>query len=123
MYKSIVPNFWYFDSGHFRCMILKVMQVVWLASGMGAKSKIEGVCTIMIDELPILNDVVFVADLKSNLINVGKLCDDNLMVMFTKNSCKVLKTVVVVSYVMLGLGIIVICLILILLVMFQKLTL
>lgn len=61
------------------------------AFGDGAQSKIEGVGTIVIDGLPLLNYMLFVADLKENLIKVGQLCDDDLMVMFKKHSCKVLK--------------------------------
>lgn len=46
---------------------------------------------IMVDGLPVLNNVLFVADLKANVIFVGQLCDNDLMVMYTKSTCKVLK--------------------------------
>lgn len=40
---------------------------------------------------PILNYVLFVANLNANLFSVSQFYDDNLMVMLTKNSFQVLK--------------------------------
>lgn len=40
--------------------------------------------------------------MKVNLISVGQLCDNELMVMFTKDNCKV-KMIVAISYVVAGL--------------------
>lgn len=57
----------------------------------GSKSKSKGVGVIVINELFILNDVLFVVDLKANLIGAGRLCDDELMEMYTKSTCKVMK--------------------------------
>ena len=46
--------------------------------------------TLDVDGLPRLKSVRHVEGLKTNLINISQLCDQNLLVKFTKNTCKVL---------------------------------
>lgn len=59
--------------------------------GMMPHSRIAEVVTIEINGLPMLKNVFYV-NLKANLISVGQLCDNELMVMFTKGACKVMKS-------------------------------
>lgn len=46
----------------------------------GVQSKIVVVDMIVIDGIPILNDILFVFDLGTNLIRVGQHCDDEFIV-------------------------------------------
>ena len=39
--------------------------------------------------MPKLDNVLLVNELKLNLISISQLCDDNLLVQFTKESCSV----------------------------------
>lgn len=55
------------------------------------KVKLRILVWIVLDGLIILNDVLFIVDLKTNLISVGQFYDDELIVMFTKSTCKLLK--------------------------------
>ena len=45
--------------------------------------------TLNVERLPRLKSVLHVEGLKANLINISQLCDQNLLVKFTKNTCKV----------------------------------
>lgn len=57
----------------------------------GTQSRIEGMGTIEINGFPMLKIVLFIIDLKANLISIGQFPDEELMVMYTKSKCKVTK--------------------------------
>ena len=48
-----------------------------------------GSCSLKISSMPKLENVLLVDGLKVNLINISKLCDENLFFQFTKESCLV----------------------------------
>ena len=55
----------------------------------GARGRIIAKGNIAKDNLPCLNDVRYVNDLKANLISVSQLCDQGNSVNFSKDSCVV----------------------------------
>ena len=57
--------------------------------GDGVKGRVLGKKTLDVDGLPRLKSVLHVKRLKANLISISQLCDQNLLVKFTKNMCKV----------------------------------
>lgn len=91
-----MQNSWYFDSDYSSDMPNNHSMLTNYRSHVGGlvtfgddgQSKIEGAGTIVINWLPIFNNVLFVGNLKVNLISVGQLCDDKLMVMVTKNTVR-----------------------------------
>jgi hypothetical protein len=54
------------------------------------KGKIIGTCTV--------NNVWLVDGLKHNLVSISQFCDSGYVVMFDKNSCTVLKTLISLWY-------------------------
>ena len=52
------------------------------------KRCVLGKGTLDIDGLSMLKSVLHVEGLKANLICISQLCDRNLFVKFTKNTCK-----------------------------------
>ena len=88
---------WYFDSGCSRHMtgqkgLLKNIETCpsrHVTFGDGVKGKILGVGTLNVDGLPPLGKVLYVQDLKANLISVSQLCDAELYVHFNKTTCNV----------------------------------
>ena len=48
-----------------------------------------GKWTLDVDSLLRLKSVLHIEGLKANLISISQLCDQNLVVKFTKNNCKV----------------------------------
>ena len=57
--------------------------------GAGVSINVLGKGNLRVPSLPKLHNVWLVEDLKSNLISISQLCDQNLFVRFTKNSCLV----------------------------------
>ena len=55
----------------------------------GVKGRVLGKGTLDVDGLPKLKSILHVERLKTNLISISQLCDQNLLVKFTKNMCKV----------------------------------
>ena len=58
--------------------------------GDGAKGSVLGSSSLNILGRPKLRDVLLVEGCKANLINIGQLCDQNLLVKFTKDRCTVI---------------------------------
>ena len=92
--KAIYTNSWYFDSGCSRHMInekdlsrtIKLLLKSMYHLEMERKDVFK---ENNIDGLPRLKNVFHVKRLKANLISISQLCDQNLFVKFTKNTCKV----------------------------------
>ena len=57
--------------------------------GDGTKGRIIAKCNIVKNNLLYLNDVRYVEELKTNLISVSQLCDQDYIVNFSKESCVV----------------------------------
>ena len=55
----------------------------------GMKSWVLGKRTLDVDGLPRLKSVLHIEGLKANLISISQFCDQNLLVKFTENMCKV----------------------------------
>ncbi|XP_051113172.1 uncharacterized protein LOC127239187 [Andrographis paniculata] len=98
--ESTRADRWYFDSGCSRHMtnqkeLLKNYvedrsgDVIF---GDGAKGKISGYGALKKVGIPKLSKVYYVEGLSTNLISISQLCDDDLHVKFTKNSCEVYDT-------------------------------
>ena len=58
--------------------------------GDGVKGRVLGKGTLDVEGLSRLKSVLHVEGLKENLISISQLCDQNLLVKFIKNTCKVL---------------------------------
>ena len=72
---------------------LKGYQIVsegHVSFGDGEKWCVLGKWTLDVDGLLRLKNVFYVEGLKANLIGISQLCDQKLIVKFTKNTCKVL---------------------------------
>ena len=57
--------------------------------GGGTKGRTVGKGNLNLPNFPPLKGVLLVKGLMTNLISISQLCDDNLMVLFSKNSCVV----------------------------------
>ena len=55
--------------------------------GNGEKRKVVGKGTLNVEGLPNLTKVFLVEGLKANLVSISQLCDEGLMVRFTKDEC------------------------------------
>ena len=96
--KAVSTNSWYFDSSCSKHMtgdrnLLKDYQVIiagHVTFGDGVKGHVLGKRTLDVEGLPRLKSVLHVEGLKANLISTSQLCDQNLLMKFIKNTCKVL---------------------------------
>ena len=99
--RAMTTEDWYFDSGCSRHMtgqkgLLKNIETCpsrHVTFGDGVKGKILGVGTLNVDGLPPLDKVLYVQDLKANLISVSQLYDAELYVHFNKTSCPMPPTI------------------------------
>ena len=90
--KTVTTDDWYFDSGCFRHMTgdkrylndYQSMPDGHVSFGNGGKG------TLLADGLPKLKNILHMKGLKENIMSISQLCDKNLNVKFTKDSCKVL---------------------------------
>ncbi|CAL9011744.1 unnamed protein product, partial [Prunus brigantina] len=92
-------NLWYFDSGCSRhmtgdksyfCEFSPLSNLGSVTFGDGSKSKILGKGTICAPGIDKLENVLLVENLKSNLISISQLCDqDTCDVHFTRERCTV----------------------------------
>ena len=57
--------------------------------GDGGKGTVLGRGSLKVPSIPKLENVLLVDGLKVNLISISQLCNDNLFVRFTKESCLV----------------------------------
>ena len=55
--------------------------------GDGAKGKVVGNGQLKYPGLPMLQDVILIEGLTTNLINISQLCDQGLLVNFSKDKC------------------------------------
>ena len=55
----------------------------------GVKGRVLGKGTLDFEGLQRLKNVLYVEGLAANLISISQLCDQNLLVKFTKDTCKV----------------------------------
>ena len=60
--------------------------------GDGGKGTVLGSGSLKIPGMPKLKNVMLINGLKVNLISISQLCDENLLVQFTKESCSVTKS-------------------------------
>ena len=98
--SALESNMWYVDSGCSKHMTGDRSLFIdftpldnggCVTFGDGVKSKIIGKGTISTPGIPKLENVMYVENLKSNLLSVGQICDsDDLNVLFTKKDCIVL---------------------------------
>ena len=58
--------------------------------GDGSKSQIKGKGTISLPRLPNITNVLYVEDLRVNLLSISQICDQDFMVLFSKAKCLVL---------------------------------
>jgi len=88
---------WYFDSGCYRHMtrmhkfLVEVRPYAssYVTFGDRAKRKIVGIGKLVSDGLPRLNNVLLVKGLTANLISISQLCDQGMVVNFSKSECQV----------------------------------
>ena len=95
--KVVSTNSWYFDSDCSKHMtgdknFLKDYQAISLIHVTfrdGVKGRVLRKGTLDVEGLPRLKNVLHVEGLTANLISISQLCDQNLLMKFTKNTCKV----------------------------------
>ena len=95
--KTKVEEKWYFDSGssrHMTCnkefMInLQPCTLESITFDDGGKGTILGSGSLKVPGMPKLENDLLMDGLKVNLISISQLCDDNLFVQFTTESCLV----------------------------------
>jgi hypothetical protein len=89
---------WYFDSGCSKHMTgnenyfeyIYPCDKGYVTFGDDGKGKIRGKGKLIRNNLPNLDNVLFVEGLYSNLISISQLCDQGLEVNFKKRGCKVI---------------------------------
>ena len=89
---------WYLDSGCSRHMIgdkslfksLKEKEDGYVAFGDGSHSQVLGKGTIDIPGFPLLTNVLYIKGLKSNLLSITQICDEDFLVQFSKKGCLIL---------------------------------
>ncbi|KAL5549566.1 hypothetical protein UlMin_004797 [Ulmus minor] len=94
---STTNNIWYFDSGCSRHMTgdknmftsLNDYNGGSVTFGDGKKGKVIGKGNIALPGIPIMNNALYVEDLKANLISISQLCDSGFNVNFAKEGCNV----------------------------------
>lgn len=94
---ALTESRWYFGNGCFRHMTGNSSHLCKVTSHSGSvrfgddqKGKIVGKRTLNVPGLPHLEDVLMVQGLKTNLISISQLCDQNWNVCFNKDQCHVL---------------------------------
>jgi hypothetical protein len=88
---------WYLDSACSRHMIgdktlfkeLKEGRSGNITYGDGSKSKVMGQGTVDIPGVPTPQEVLYVEGLKVNLLSISQLCDNDLVVQFSKEECSI----------------------------------
>ncbi|KAG9444345.1 hypothetical protein H6P81_015685 [Aristolochia fimbriata] len=92
---ATTDGIWYFDSscsrhmtGSAACLIdLTQSDGCQVTFGDGAKGVVLGGGTLAVEGMPSLTGVLLVKGLRANLISISQLCDQNLVVQFTKEGC------------------------------------
>ena len=91
-FKVMDTCLWYLDSGFSRHMtedrsLFKVSEFKKggnVTFGDGSKSQIKGKGTISLPGLPNIANVLYVEGLRVNLLSISQICDQDLMVLFSK---------------------------------------
>ncbi|XP_062103129.1 uncharacterized protein LOC133814150 [Humulus lupulus] len=91
---------WYFDSGCSKHMTgnklllnnYKEGTEGQVTFGDGNKGAILGRGDLVLKNLPVVKDVLYVKGLKANLLSISQLCDDHYTVNFSKSTCLVKST-------------------------------
>ena len=86
---------WYFDSGWSRHMTgmksylvdLKAYATSYVTFGDGAKGRIKGIGKLVRTGSPVLDEVLLVEGLTTNLISISQLCDQGFEMRFSKEEC------------------------------------
>ena len=89
---SLVDQKWYLDSGCSRCMTGNKRELSKLENKNGGNvtfgdnntRKIRGIGEIYIDDDILVKNILFVDGLHHNLISVSQLCDNQMIVEFTR---------------------------------------
>ena len=89
---------WYLDSGCSRHMTgdkslfktLKEKENGFMTFGDGSHSQVLGKGTVDIPGLPLLTDVLYIKELKVNLLSITQICDEDFSVQFSKKGCLIL---------------------------------
>ena len=97
-FKVMDTCLWYLNSGYSRHMILdqslfKVFEpkkVDNVTFGDGSKSHIKGKEIISLPGLPDIANVLYVEGLRVNLLSISQICDQDFMVLFSKEKCLVM---------------------------------
>src|ERR1044072_1267729 len=69
---------------------LKAYDTSYVTFGDGAKGRIRGIGKLVKTGSPSLDDVLLVEGLTANLISISQLCDQGLVVRFSKEECLVI---------------------------------
>ena len=97
-FKVMDMCLWYLDSGCSGHMtgdrsLFKVFESKKggnVTFGDGSKSQIKGKGIISLLGLPDIVNVLYVEDLRVNLLNISQICDQDFMVLFSKGKCLVM---------------------------------
>ena len=97
-FKVIDTCLWYLDSDCLRHMtgdrsLSKVFELKKggnVTFGYGSKSQIKGKGIISLPRLPDIANVLYVEGLKVNLLSISQICDQDFMVLFSKEKCLVM---------------------------------
>ena len=69
---------------------LKEKEDGFVTFGDGSHSQVLGKGTVDIPGLPLLTDVMYIKGLKVNLLSITQICDEDLLVQFSKKGCLIL---------------------------------
>ena len=86
---------WYLDSGYSRHMtgdksLLKSLKEKvgdYVTFGDGSHVQVLGKGTVKILGLPILKNVLYIKELKANLLSITQICDEDFLIQFLKKGC------------------------------------
>lgn len=101
LFRSSTKEDWYFDSGSSKHMAgemsyktdLKTIGLGQVTFGDGVIRTIVGKGRLNYLGLLALEDVILVEGLIANLINISQLCDQGLIINFTRDQCRVTNNV------------------------------
>ena len=97
-FKAMDMCLWYLDSGCLRHMtedqsLFKVFESKKCGNvtfGAGSKSQIKGKGIISLPGLPDIANVLYVEGMRVNLLSISQICDQDFMVLFSKEKCLVM---------------------------------
>ena len=97
-FKVMDTCLWYLDSGcsrhktgdHSLFKVFESKKCGNVTFGDGSKSQIKGKGTISLLGLLDIANVLYVEDLRVNLLSISQICDQDFMVLFLKGKCLVL---------------------------------